>query len=313
VPLLFAAARKLAKLGKIEEEFACLDEANKIVRGSSTWTWRHELNDWLQIQKVFTTDFVKKIQQTDSTGINPMIFATMPRSGATLIEMILSSHSKVCAGGESHLFHGPSIEQSKLLWGDVRYFQCITEINAASYLKAIPKRTKEIMSEQGLTKDYVTDKTPHNYYTLGVILAAFPEAKVIHIQRNPLDICLSCYQLNFSDGAEYTNNLADTARICNIFDATMAHWKALFPNRILTVKYEDLVDNPEQVTRAMLAFYNLEWEDQCLKFYESDQIVNTASFKQVRNPINKSGLDRWKKYEKYLEPAITALNMGLDE
>jgi tetratricopeptide (TPR) repeat protein len=313
VPLLFAAAKKLAKLGRIDEEFACLDEANKIVRGASTWTWQHELNDWLQIQKVFTADFVTKIQQTASTDIKPMVLATLPRSGATLIEMILSSHSKVCAGGESHLFHGPVNEQSRLLLGDVRYFQRINEANAAPYLQSIPKRTKELMAEQKLNKDYVTDKTPHNYYTLGVILTAFPEAKVIHIQRHPLDICLSCYQLNFNDGAEYTNNLADTARIYNIFNAAMAHWKALFPNRILTVNYKDLVEDPEQIARNMLAFYDLEWEDQCLKFYESDQIVNTASFKQVRNPINKSGLDRWKKYEKYLEPAITALNKGLSE
>jgi tetratricopeptide (TPR) repeat protein len=311
--LLFAGAKKYAKLGDMASEFAYLDRANRIIRNRYTWTWKNELRHWQEISAKFTPTFVARIQKNNHENLQPIIFATLPRSGTTLAEQIISSHSQVCAAGESNLFHGVAIETAIHSWGESRYWHPIDEQNADDYLQTYQQRIYQVMEEQHLHKSFVTDKSINNYSSIGVILSAFPNAKVIHCVRDPLAICLSCYQHYFQDGLPYTCNLEDMARMCSLFEEIMKYWKGIFPDRILTLHYADIVNNPEESVRTALNFLNLPWEESCLKFYENKSIVHTASVKQVQNPINNKGLERWKKYETYLQPAINTLIKGLEE
>jgi tetratricopeptide (TPR) repeat protein len=309
--LLFSVAKKYAQLGDIPSEFSCLDRANQTIRKRYNWTWKNDLRDWQEISEKFTPQFIGKIKKTGNKNLNPIIFATLPRSGTTLAEKIISSHSQVCAAGESNLFQGSAIESAMEYGRDNRYWNVINEKNAGNYLQKYEQKVFECMNDQNLHKKFVTDKSINNFYSIGIILSAFPQAKAIHCVRDPLDICLSCYQHYFIDGLPYTCNLEDMARICNLFDEVMGYWQQIFHDRILILKYSDLVINPEDNVRRVLEFLDLPWEDSCLKFFENKNIVHTASVKQVQSPINTKGLNRWKKYEAYLQPAIATLKKGL--
>jgi hypothetical protein len=164
------------------------------------------------------------------------------------------------------------------------------------------------VAEQKLDKLVITDKSMGNYVVAGLILAAFPRAKVIHCRRDPLDVTLSCYQHYFQDGLPYTCDLQDMAKVCKHFEIVMQYWQSIFPERIYTLQYESVVQEPEATLLPLFDFLNLQWEPECLNYYQKGSVVHTASIKQVQQPINTKGLQRWKKYEKYLQPAIDELN-----
>jgi len=270
-----------------------------------------EYGNWKQIAEKVTSDFIVKIHPPDCENIKPVILATLPRSGTTLLGRIISSHNEVCSAEESVIFHGPLLETSQRLFNTEQYWLPLDEMNVAHYLEIYTERVCELLEEQELDKSYITDKSIGNFTSLGAMLSAFPQAKALHCERDPLDISLSCYQHYFPK-LIYTSNLEDMARICNVFDCAMEYWKTIFPDRIMTVRYENLVNNSEEVVRNIMNFLGLEWQADCLEFYKNTAVVHTASRQQVRNPINKSGLARWKKYENYLEPVKTTLKKDLD-
>ena len=135
----------------------------------------------------------------------------------------------------------------------------------------------------------------------------FPNAKIIHCVRDPMDTCLSCYQQLFSGAQPFAYDLAELGRYYRAYKGLMAHWRKVLPGRIMDIAYEDLVNDQEEQSRRLLEFCGLDWENGCLNFYETKRTVKTASASQVRMPIYKSSVKRWKHYESHLEPLIEAL------
>ena len=155
----------------------------------------------------------------------------------------------------------------------------------------------------------VTDKLLGNFIFVGMIYLALPNAAIIHTVRDPLDTCISCYSKLFADGQNHTYELSELGRYYRQYRALMAHWhRVLPPGRILDVRYEDVVADLEGQTRRMLAYCGIEWNQRCLAFHQSKRPVQTASAVQVRRPINRDLMDRWRSYEAFLDPLISELD-----
>ena len=190
--------------------------------------------------------------------------------------------------------------------------------NAASYpnglegvtqgvLNQVAQRYLSTLNNLAPAAVRVTDKMPMNFKHLGLIQLLFPEAHIIHCTRNPLDTCLSIYTHDFARGLPYTADLKWLGEYYRKYQELMRHWQSALTLPIMEIKYEDVVSDPEAATRALIAFCGLEWDAQCLRFYENKRVVNTLSYDQVRRPIYKNSVERWRHYEHHLGPLKDAL------
>ena len=227
----------------------------------------------------------------------PVFVCGMPRSGTTLAEQILASHSRVHGAGEV------------LYW----QFAADTEYSAPSdqrgaTISALGRRYLELLARLPATAARVIDKLPSNFKNLGLIHAALPQARFIHLERHPLDTCLSIYFQGFTAAHAYATDLGDLAHYYREYRRLMAHWRrTLPPQTLLEVRYEALVEEPEAWSRRMLEHIGLPWEPRCLEFHRTERPILTASNWQVRQPIGKGSIGRWRRYERFLAPLREAL------
>lgn len=276
----------------------------------------NEKNFLNEIENIFSKDYVYKKQLNNNLNQldhpKPIFILGMPRSGTTLCEQILSSHSKVFGGGELQSFV------------DVSEIGQTTNINSQQiqeYKNKLKKMTSKILNQkrdeyiQKLTKisshhDFVTDKLPHNFVLIGFIKILFPQAKIIFCKRNKLDNCFSLFSHKFIDKSHgYSYNQKILGKYYQLHMKLMNHWMNLFKSDIYVLDHEKLINNQENYSREILDYCGLSWEPACLEFYKNRRKVQTASNEQVREPINKKSVSAWKKYDKILEP----LKKSLDE
>ncbi len=237
----------------------------------------------------------------------PIFIVGMPRSGTTLIEQILASHPHIGAGGELSDINNAAgrlhdIQGSPDNQPDEGALRRI----AAHYLG----RLREI-DPQALR---VTDKLPGNYRNLGLIGRLFPNARVIHCRRNPIDNCLSCFLQNFgAEGLSWSSDFGDLVHRYKSYRRLMGHWRDAFPGRFLDIDYEQIVADQERQSRRLIEFAGLDWDDACLDFHKSERAVLTASHTQVREPIYKTSIGRWRRYGDAVAPLVEGLGEFLDE
>jgi tetratricopeptide (TPR) repeat protein len=230
----------------------------------------------------------------------PVFVVGMPRSGTSLTEQILASHPQVHGAGEL-LFWIFAADEERAAPPEQRA-ATITRLGRA-YLEGLATRAPYAAR--------VVDKLPVNFRHLGVIHAALPGARFIHLERSSLDTCLSIYFQGFSAAHPYATDFGDLAHYYQEYQRLMAHWRAVLPPRaLLEVRYEDLVDDPEDWSRRMLAHIGLPWDPRCLEFHRTDRPVLTASNWQVRQPISKASVERWRRYERFIGPLREALGVN---
>lgn len=228
----------------------------------------------------------------------PVFVCGMYRSGSTLIERVLGAHSGVVSGGELDLL-------PRLVMQQLQPFpQAVGNLGpeaAGDLADAYRKGLRRQLPDAGRGR-VVTDKRPPNFLFIGLIRRLFPDARVIHTVRNPLDTALSIYMHHLDPRlAPYACDLASIGHYYLQYRRLMAHWQAAFPGFIHTVSYDDLVTEPEHVVRSTLAFLGLDWERSCLEFHRSRSAVRTASYWQVRQPLYRNASGRWRHYRKHLQ------------
>lgn len=301
----FALGKASADLGAYEDAFRYYAEGAAIRRHLQPYDEIATMALMSGLKAVFTPEFVACRRGGGNPDLRPIFILGMPRSGTSLIEQILASHPAVHGGGELKAL---SRAMRPLQARDGVFPLNLSDI-AAEDLTSFADRYAAEVAAYVPTELRVTDKMPLNFYFVGLIMLAMPNARIIHATRNPVDTCLSCFMQHFAEGHEFTNDLAELGRYWRAYADLMAHWRTVLgPDTFLDVAYEDVVADMEGETRRMLDYLGLDWDDRCLSFYKSDRAVRTASVAQVRQPIYKTSVERWRVYEPWIGPLIEALD-----
>ncbi|MGB2200475.1 MAG: tetratricopeptide repeat-containing sulfotransferase family protein [Pseudooceanicola atlanticus] len=245
------------------------------------------------------------------TTPRPAFILGMPRSGTTLLERMLAAHPEVSTTGERPEFGRLTddlIRQAQLARRDLPPDQAIraalTQDNCATIARTY---LQAILPHADRAAPVLIDKLPLNFWNIGMIAAVFETAPILHIRRHPLDTCLSNYMANFETGLSYSTRLDTLGQYFRIYDDLMQHWDRVFPGRIIAVNYEDLVTDPEPQLRRILAACDLHWSDACLRPEETGGVIATASRWQARQKVYQSSVQKWRRYERHLDPLIAAL------
>jgi tetratricopeptide (TPR) repeat protein len=253
-------------------------------------------------KRLFTTEFISRNAGGGHDNNAPIFIVGMPRSGTTLLEQILASHPKVTGLGESSALW-------RTVGGAFPYRQGENVEVSPDHFRTLADAYLAQQRARGWdnTPRFI-DKMLGNYMMIGMIHLMFPHASILHSVRDPVDTCFSCFRQLFRTGNETTYDLRDVgAQYCR-YREMMAHWESVLPGRVINVWHEELVDEPERITRWLVnECCGLKWDDSCMRFFESRRPVRTASIAQVRQPIFKTSIERWRCYERHLGPLFEAL------
>jgi hypothetical protein len=312
--LCFALGKALEDRGDYAESFRHYQLGNELKRPECRY--RAELietNTQQQIQ-VCTREFFAGRTGWGSPAPDPIFIIGLPRSGSTLLEQILASHSQV--EGTQEL---PNVQQivSRLRGfgpeaGEPRYPRILTTLSAADFA-ALGQEYLDGTRVYRSGKPRFIDKMPNNFRHVGLMHLMLPNARIIDARREPMACCFSNFKQLFANGQEFTYSIEDIARYYRTYLELMRHWDRVLPGRILRVFHEDVVDDLEGSVRRLLDFCGLEFEPQCVAFHETKRSVRTASSEQVRQAIFRGGLEQWKHFEPWLGPLREALGDALGQ
>jgi len=301
-------------LGEYDQAFAAVSKANAMRRNryddARLTAFVQQISDSYPSDEISKAD--RRESAADEQSITPIFIVGMPRSGTSLTEKILSRHPRVYAGGET--IHLPMMlhrDLPALLERDQQFPDYMAEVTDEAAYAATTAYFENLRPAECNAGDWLTDKRPMNYMYLGAIACLFPHAKIIHCTRDPLDNGLSCYLANFASSSEmgFTQDLELIGRYYRRYQQMMLHWQAVLPMPILDLSYEALVTNPQLEIPKLLEFCGLPWDDACLSPDRATSVTTTASYEQVRQPINTRSIGRWKLYDRHLEPLKQALGL----
>lgn len=305
VQLCYALSKEYEDLGDFENAFACLKRGADKRR--SLLSYKVE-NDVAVIDRIMET-FNSSVFDNAAHGLEqqgPIFIVGLPRSGTTLIDRIVSSHSAVTSLGEINDFAFSLLHTAGTSRDKMHLVELAGQLN---YAKLGRRYIDGVRNYEPATA-YFIDKTPLNFLYLGLIRLALPYAKVLHIQRNPMDACYGMYRTLFRAGYPFSYDLADLATYYLAYRRLMHHWRELCGGWFLDLSYEELVDDQEGVSRRIIEFCGLEWQPACLEFHNNAAPVATASSAQVREPVNRDALHRWRHYARQLDPLAGRLRAG---
>jgi tetratricopeptide (TPR) repeat protein len=303
----FALGKALEDIGEFDRAFAQLALGNALKREQAHYNEPGEENSLARIIEVFDRQLIDRLSVAADSVPRPIFILGMPRSGSTLIEQILASHPQVTGGGEFG-FLGRRAGMILHPHGQrFSYPDYVPHLNVyglrqigQDYLKRLPKPAGE--------KTRITDKTPGNFWFVGLIHLMLPGARIIHTMRDPVDTCVSCFSKLFAAGQKYSYDLGELGRAYRRYYRLIAHWRSVLPpGAMLEVRYEDVVDNFEAEARRLVDYCGLPWDDRCLAFHATDRSITTASNVQVRRPLYRSSVERWRRFERHLEPLLAEL------
>ena len=302
ISLNFALAKVNEDLGNDDDFFKFLNKGNKLRKKELNYTFNKDKEVILKIKEVFKTPLYQvKKPSIKKTALKPIFIVGMPRSGTSLVEQIISSHNEVYGAGELDFLAkivAPGLKES------INNKNFFTEKTILS----IREKYLKSLSSLNTSESFITDKMPLNFRFIGFILSAFPEAKIIHLNRDAMATCWSIYKHYFkSNGNGYAHNFKDLAAYYSLYKELMVFWNDLYPNKIFDISYEDLTINQEDETRKLLKYCELDWDENCLDFHTNTRAVKTTSALQVRQKMYQGSSEAWKKYEVHLQPLLNGL------
>jgi tetratricopeptide (TPR) repeat protein len=314
INLHFALGKALSDAGEMECAFEHLLAGNALRRARIDYDERKILLGFRRTQAVFTAAYLGRWATGGNPSPRPIFIVGMPRSGSTLVEQILANHPGVICAGETDALHeslkahgAASVDWLK---PDPAFEPTAEQLAglSATYLERLS--TAAGCPSQHASIATITNKMLGNFRYLGLIHQLFPSARILHTYRDPIDTCLSCFSINFSN-QPFTFDLGELGRYYSAYAILMHHWKQVLPaGTILEVRYDHVVGDLEASARAIVAHCGLEWDDACLKFHEAERPVRTASAEQVRRPIYRSSLRRWRPAAATLAPLLEGLGLA---
>lgn len=295
--LCFALAKGLEQTQKFDEAFDYYVKGNESRKHYVTFDLSAQERALSEISKTFGADFFANKATPLTTNIRPILIVGMPRSGSTLVEQILSNHPKVQGLGELPFL--PDLIGNTM--GELPYPESVESIPWDKW-RSVVQQYINLLRSKADGWDRVTDKQLFNFKHLWLVFRYLPKARVIYCRRNIMDTCWSCYTTAFKNDLGFSNDLETTAKTYQAIELLMDHWITLFPNRIHVVDYEDLVQDVQSQSRDLVQFAEEPWSDQCLEFHINPRQVTTSSVAQVRKPIYKSSVGRWRRFRRQLAP-----------
>lgn len=293
------------KAGRFPTAFKHFDEANRAVKIEYSV---EKFRDWVDgVIAVFTPEFLRTYGQAGNPSELPVLVVGMPRSGTTLTEQVIASHGQAAGAGE--------LVRVSLLAKVMKYGvqwptkECVAALSAMppQGIRDVADDYVRLLKFHGPKAQRVVDKLPHNFTNLGAVALLWPKARIVHCRRNPVDTCWSCFQNPLNDSHAYSRDLTYLGQYYREYARLMDHWKQLMPGQIYELNYEKFTADFEGEARKLVDFLGLPWDEACLNFHEAGSTVRTLSRRQVRNPIYKSSVERWRRYEQELQPLISAL------
>ena len=309
VHVAYALAKEYEDLGKYEESFASLSHGAATKRQNTKYDLEDDIQIFNAIKKAFSAERISGYQGGGNVSEEPIFVLGMPRTGSTLIERIVSSHSMVQNVGElsvlsvemmkqiEALAHGRAVHRTELA-------DCAAKLDMKSlgdcYLASVaPVR-------DGSPR--FVDKLPLNSLNIGLIHGAFPNSKIVHVVRNPMDACYATYKFLFKNGYPFSYDLEELAAYYGEYYRLMEHWRHVLPEgRIYDIRYEDVVNDLSRQAAKLIDFLGLPWEVACERFHGNQESSTTGSASQVRRPVYQSSVGKWRNYEKQLQPLKKAL------
>ena len=282
-----ALAKAYGGLGEFGKAFACLNACNSLRSETISYTTADRDRDVEQTITTFTPALLSRSGGSCESEL-PVFIVSMPRSGSSLVEKILASHPQIHGAGERRDIGRIAATLVSIADADTKDLEALGQ----TYIDAI--RHDDAAR--------IIDKAPGNFERLGLIHLMLPKARIIHCHRNPMDTCLSCFKTLFQEGNGYSYDLTELGHYYRAYERLVDHWRAALPRTILDVRYEDV----ETMARRLMDFCGLPWDDACVSFHETERPVHTASVAQVRKPIYKSSLGRWRLYERHLGDLVDA-------
>jgi len=299
--ICFALAKAYEHLGKKDELFKVLHEGNQLRKKELNYTIEKSENHNAIIEKLFNSN--PKALSNQVSTIRPIFIVGMLRSGTSLVEQIISSHHEVYGAGELKNLRQIIIPILREHLTDDK-----KKLSEKTFL-SIRQKYLESLSRFNASENVITDKWPLNFRSIGFILSAIPEAKIVHLKRDARAVCWSIYKHYFSDtGNGWAYNFEDLSEFYKLYSELMRFWHEMFPGKVYDISYEDLTTNQEDETRKLLEYCELEWDKNCLDFHKNKRTVETASVLQVQQKMYQGSSEVWKEYEEYLQPMIKALS-----
>jgi tetratricopeptide (TPR) repeat protein len=311
----FALGKAHADLKDYSRSFKHLLAGNAARRETISYDENAAFALFDEIETVFTRELIAKKSGCGDPSTLPIFVIGMPRSGTTLIEQIIASHPQVRGVGELQTLNEAILTVRDADGNTIHYPQFVPALNGSALRQIAVRYVTELRAlatKSGqIDSAFVTDKMPSNYFFVGLIHLVLPNAKIVHTVRDPIDTCVSCFSKLFSGAQTYTYNLGELGRYYRRYERLMGHWYRVLPaDRILDVRYEDVVADLEGQARRIIAHCGLPWNDGCLSFHKTDRPIRTASATQVRQPIYTNAVGRWRAYEEHLGPLLTALGIA---
>ncbi len=298
--LHFALGKAFADFAHVERSFDHLRAGNALRRHEIVYDEATTLGLMDRIRAVFGP----QPPAVGQTGGVAVFIMGMPRSGTTLVEQILASHAQVHGAGEQTIL-GQAVRRLEGAYG--AFPGCVPLLDLRELGRNYVAELWALAPEAAR----ITDKMPHNFLFAGLVGLALPGARIIHVRRDPVDTCLSCFGKMFSGSHPYAYDLAELGRYWRAYETLMAHWRTVLPEgMMLDVRYEDVVADLEGQARRMVAHLGLDWDEACLAFHRTERVVRTASAAQVRQPIYATSVGRREAYGSLIEPLLAALKGG---
>ena len=312
INLNFALAKTNEALGNQDEFFSNLHEGNRLRKRELGYSIHKTQNLFSNVREIFTqeTSSINESSLNITSTKRPIFILGMPRSGTSLVEQIISSHKSVYGAGElntlSEIFF-PILENI------VSNEKDKNTISKQSIL-LIREKYLDSLSLLNSNANIITDKAPSNFRFIGLIFSMFPDAKIIHLKRNPIATCWSIYNRNWNgNGYGFSYSLDDLVSYYKLYAELMNFWHKKFPGKIYDMSYEDLTNNQEEETKKLIKYCELEWDENCLNFHKNKRAVKTDSLLQVREKMYQGSSEAWKKYETYIQPLIKGLKPYLKQ
>ncbi len=304
--LSFSLARTYEADGDYERAFETYAEANAIHRAGIHYNPNKQSQYMSRCRALFTAEFLGERASAGCTAAGPIFIVGMPRSGSSLVDQILASHSEIEGMGEL-----PEIlTLAKNIHYDFPgsdYPEVLGNLDPDALAAIGEQYLKNCLPRRKLRRPYFIDKAPRNFIDIGLIHLILPNAKIIDVRRHPLGCCVSNFTQHFSGSQPFTYNLTELGDFYRRYVQLMAHYDEVLPGKIHRIFYEDIVTTFEEQVRRLFEYLELPFEEQCLRFYENPRYVRTASTEQVRSPIYVSATTHWRNYE----PWLGELNMAL--